>query len=385
MKNLNLKTINRRNLIKVGVTTMTSPIAFPSLANSNGDVIVVGQSLGFTSPLSEIASDIASGSRAMVESVNARGGINGKRLILDTMDDSYQSEKTLSNVETLIDKRGAFCILNIMGTPNCAAILPLVKKSGVPFIAPMTGAEIVRTPTIKNIFNIRAGYRDEIGKLVQHLDTVGQKNFFTVYQSNSFGNDGLASIKNAVKERSVALLGSARIENDSSNAAAVALTANESKPLAVIIITAGKPTIEFIRSFRKLNRGTPIYALSVMGTQANVRALGSDGVGVVVASVVPFPWNRVSRICTEYQADMLRLGQKDFSFIGLESYINTKVMIDAMRRTSGELTREKFISTLESMTKHDLGGFEIGFGKGNRQGSKYVELTIIGDEGKFRK
>jgi hypothetical protein len=54
-----------------------------------------------------------------------------------------------------------------------------------------------------------------------------------------------------------------------------------------------------------------------------------------------------------------------------------------LRRAGKDLTRPRFIQAMESLQHLDVGGFEVDFGKGVRQGSRFVDLTIIGTGGKF--
>ncbi len=121
-----------------------------------------------------------------------------------------------------------------------------------------------------------------------------------------------------------------------------------------------------------------------MGTQSTIQALGPDGVGVVVTSVVPFPWSQSLPVAREYRELLKKTGmQETVSFIGLEVFINAKVLVEGLRRAGKDPTRPRFIQALESLRQFDVGGFEVNFGKGVRQGSRFVDLTIIGAGGKF--
>jgi hypothetical protein len=121
-----------------------------------------------------------------------------------------------------------------------------------------------------------------------------------------------------------------------------------------------------------------------MGTQSTIQALGPDGVGVVVTSVVPFPWSQSLPVAREYRELLKKSGmQETVSFIGLEVFINAKVLVEGLRRAGKDPTRPRFIQALESLRQFDVGGFEVNFGKGVRQGSRFVDLTIIGAGGKF--
>jgi branched-chain amino acid transport system substrate-binding protein len=347
--------------------------------------ILIGQSLGLTGPLAELTKDIENGARAYVSAINAKGGIHGRRLRLITMDDGYQVPNTVKNVEQMIERDKVFALLNVTGTPNCEAILPAVQKSQVPFFAPFTGAVSTRKPMIENVFNVRASYRDETEKLVQHLHTIGIQKIAVVYQASSFGKDGLAGVEAAMAQRGIKAHGTASIESNASDVAKSVDALAAGKPEAIIMITAGRPTVEFIKSYRKVSRGVQFYSLSVMGTNANLKALGSDGVGVVVASVVPFPWNKSIALVGDYQAAMQKIGITEYSFVSLEGYINARILGEAIERAGRDLTRSGLVKAAEGMTQVGLGGFNVRFGRESRQASKHVELTIIGRNGKFIK
>ncbi|HXJ10392.1 MAG TPA: ABC transporter permease, partial [Burkholderiales bacterium] len=76
-------------------------------------------------------------------------------------------------------------------------------------------------------------------------------------------------------------------------------------------------------------------------------------------------------------------GNKDYNFGAMEGFLVAKTFVEGLRRTGKDLTREKFIDSMEKMQDVDLGGFFVGFSPKNHAGSKFVDLTIIGRDGKF--
>ena len=349
----------------------------------NDTEIVIGQSLGMSGPLAELGTEIANGSRAYFDSLNERGGIHGRKIRLITLDDGYVPANSMKNAERLLEQERVFALLNFMGTPNNQAVLPLVEKTGVPFFSPLTGADAVRYPFRRNVFNVRAGYRDEIEKLVRHLHTIGVSRISAVIQANSFGKEGLAAVESAMEARGSKLRSVASIRTDASDASDAASQTFQANPSAVILITAGRATNELIKAYGRLTKGVQFYTLSVMGAQSNIKALGKDGVGTVVAAVVPFPWSHASPLAKEYRAAMEKIGVQEYSFVSFESYINARVLAEALRRSGKDLTREKLIGVAENMAGINLGELEINFSKDSRQGSRYVDLTIIGANQKF--
>ena len=348
--------------------------------------IVIGQSLDLSGPLAEMAPDIVNATKAYFDGVNAQGGIHGRRVRLVTLDDGYKPDNTAKNAGQLIAEKDVFALCNLTGTANVAAILPLLAKeqSPVPLVAPFTGAGLLREPAIDHVFNIRASYGDEVGKLVQHLTTIGVPRISVLWTANAFGKDGLEGARQAMEKHGQKLHSDVSIQADASDVQQAVARLSATEPDSIIMITAGAPTVSFIKAYRRISRGTRFYTLSVMGTQATLRALGEDGVGVVVTTVVPFPWSQSLPLAREYRAALEKNGfQRHVSFLGLEAYINAKVIAEGLRRAGRDLTRTRFIQALESLRHFDLGGFVVDYGKGVREGSRFVDLSIIGKGEKF--
>jgi ABC-type branched-subunit amino acid transport system substrate-binding protein len=99
--------------------------------------------------------------------------------------------------------------------------------------------------------------------------------------------------------------------------------------------------------------------------------------------VVPFPWASSIPVVKEYQALSTKAGNKDFNFGAMEGFLVAKTFVEGLRRTGKDVTREKYIDAMEKMQDVDLGGFFVSFSPKSHAGSKFVDLTIIGREGKF--
>ena len=108
---------------------------------------------------------------------------------------------------------------------------------------------------------------------------------------------------------------------------------------AVLIALAGKPAVEVIKNVNQRRRGLSMYALSVLATPSNLRALGPDGTGVAITQVVPYPLNTSLGVVREYQAEMTAAGHTDFSHLSLEGYLNAKLVTEGLRRAGRTLTR----------------------------------------------
>lgn len=196
-------------------------------------------------------------------------------------------KRALANVQGFLADRGNFALFNCMGTPMIEAMLPQVIESGVPFFAPFTGALLARPKEVRNIFNIRASYPDEAEQLVRHLATIGIKRIAIAYQNNSFGKEVYQGARIAMEKHKLSGGAAVTVENNGSDAQQAADKLAAANPEAVLIGLAGKPTLDFVKAIRAKRRGLPLYALSVMGAAATLRALGHDLGGFEVSFSEP--------------------------------------------------------------------------------------------------
>src|SRR5205085_2437947 len=67
----------------------------------------------------------------------------------------------------------------------------------------------------------------------------------------------------------------------------------------------------------------------------------------------------------------------------MEGFLTAKVMVEGLRRAGKNPTREGLVDALEKMQDVDIGGFYVSYSPKNHAGSRFVDLTIIGRNGKF--
>ena len=344
----------------------------------------IGQSTALTGPLSDLGLAMHQGAQAGFAAINARGGVNGRPIELTTLDDGYEVARAVANVDKLLAQPDCLALFNCMGTAMVAAVLPKVLDTGMPLFAPFTGAQLARVKGARNLFNIRASYADEAQKVVQHLHTLGIQRIAVAHQMNAFGREVLASVQQAMAQLKLPDAAIATVQDDASDALASAQALAAANPEAVVVGLAGKPALQFLKAFRPLRRGVNVYALSVLGTTASVKALGADATGMVVSQVVPLPNNAAAPVVREFQQAWKAAGASaEPSHLALEGYINARVFAEALQRAGSNPTRASFTHATWELKRLDLGGFEINASVPERSASRFVELTLVGPGGRF--
>lgn len=124
--------------------------------------------------------------------------------------------------------------------------------------------------------------------------------------------------------------------------------------------------------------------LSNVNSDDFFKSLGEDGRGIGVMQVMPFPRDLSATVVREFQRVLKSMKEPPpASYATLEGFVAAKLLAEGLRRAGPNPTRQTLVDALASMHEIDLGGVELGYGPGDRSGSRFVELTIIGRNGAF--
>ena len=376
-----MRSMTLRNVLALAALVCTGG-AYAQTPGITPTSVTLGQSAAFTGPAAQLGIQMRDGMKAYFDVVNSQGGINGRKILLVTRDDTYESKLAAENTRKLIDEDKVFALIGYVGTPTSAASLPIFTEAKVPFIGPFTGAELLRTPVNRYIFNVRASYFDETDKIVEQLLTVGMKRFAVFYQNDAYGQAGLAGMERAIKSRGGEIISTATVERNTVDVAKAVAEIRPKSPDAIVMVSAYKSIAAFVRAMKKSGYTGQFHNVSFVGSKALADELGADGRGVVISQVVPFPFSQAIPVIREF-SELAAKSKTDVNFSSVEGYLVAKVFVEGLKRAGKAPTRETLIGGLEAINDVDFGGFTVSFSPTNHNASKFVDLTIIGRGGKF--
>ena len=350
------------------------------------DRIVFGQSAAFGGPAAALGLGMREGILAAFKEANAVGGVNGRKLELVSYDDGYEPDRAIANTEHLIDNDGVFALVGEVGTPTSNAAEPIATQAGVPFIGPLTGAAFLRNPALGNVINIRGSYDQETETWIEHLTIdLGISRIAILYQDDSFGRAGLSGVTKAMEKRGMKPVAEATYERNTTAVKMALLTIRQADPQAVVMIGAYKPCAEFIKLAHVLKMNPVFVNISFVDANALAKELGEDGKGVVVTQVVPFPADTSIPLVARYQK-ALKAANPDakIGFVSLEGYIVGRLVVEALGKVKGPVTRAALLSTIKETGTFDLGGITLTYAPNDNQGMHQVFLTVIQADGSIK-
>lgn len=369
---------NAWSYVAIAMAAVTGLQAGP--ANGQGvtqSEILIGQVADFSGPLAGNVKEGTDVVRAYFDSVNKAGGVNGRKIVLVSVDDGYDPKKTVALAKTLIETKGVLALILGRGTSNAEALMPLLLQERVPMVGFAGGSVAMHTPPNRYLFNLRPPYRIEAQRAAEQLAAQGTSTIAAVYTDDAFGKDAIVGFDAVAQKNHLKLTDSIALPRGSVDVEPAIKKIVASNPQAVIAVCVVKPCAALRKGLLAAGYLGSFLSLSNTSSSVFVKELGDAARGVIVTQVFPAPdtSSDFQRLAAEYKLSK--------SYTAMEGYVYARVLVEAMRRAGPKLSRESLTETLESGKKFDLGGYVIAFDPKNRTGSTEVDLTMITKNGRF--
>ena len=349
--------------------------------------LVIGQVAPLSGVLASTGHQMVVGGQIYFDAINAQGGIHGAKIRHLVVDDGYKVPETVRLTREMLARPEVVALFGFAGTANVTQLLTdgVLDAGGAALVAPYTGGESLRNPFNPWIFHVRAGYADEAEHMVQQLTTLGMNRIAVMYQDDGFGKAGLLGVTNALDKRKLKLAASAGYERNTDKVEEAVKKIKASDAQAIIMVSVNKSTAAFMKLYRESGGGAQMYNISVVDPAELVKLAGlKNAHGLGISQVVPYPYMASMPVVREYQSLLKKYAPKELvNYTSFEEFVGAKVLVEALRRAGPNPTRAKVVKALESMDSYDTGGITVGYSAGNRIGSRYVEVTVIGSTGKL--
>jgi branched-chain amino acid transport system substrate-binding protein len=348
-------------------------------------VVRLGQSTSLTGANGAVGRQFRDAAMSWFDLVNGDGGVAGLKLELTTLDDGGVVERATTNAKLLTSNYAAAGFFGFAGPGANREGMQVAASEGVPFIAPVSGMDVLRQRGNGNVYLLRAGHRDEIRQIIRHTSSTGITRVGLLFEYESAGweiRDSFAQASEAAKLAGSVSSSVSRGSADVTVAVTVLVAAN---PQAIILAANPSASAAFVRAARKAGYGGSFYTVSTVGGQVLLEQLGSLAVGISVAQVVPFPWGGTTPISRDFLAFCLD-SKIAPDFASMEGYVAARWLTEALKRAKPrEATPAALAMALEKMPPLNLGGFPLAFSPETRSASSFVELTVVSSALKFLK
>jgi branched-chain amino acid transport system substrate-binding protein len=345
--------------------------------------IRIGQTAGFTGAVASSVKESTDGARLYFDAVNAKGGVNGQKIELISLDDQFDPKLALANAKKLVDQ-GVVSLFLTRGTPHTQGIMPLLTEAKIPLVGPSTGAMVLHEPVHPWLFNVRATYQREAERTIAHLSLVSIQRIAVVQVDDTFGADAAIGIRKGLANAKLEPVAYEKYDRSKPDFGPIMPKLVKADPQAVIFIGSGTAVIDAMKALRAAGSRAQMVTLSNNASAGFVKALGDLAHGVIVSQVLPSERGLGVPIVKE-ATDLAKAKGLEVTPALLDGFAAAKVLVEGLRRAGREPTRASLRAALEGFNHVNIGGLELSYSPTSHTGLDYADLSIIGTDGKFRR
>lgn len=349
--------------------------------------VVIGTSQPLSGPAAFWGLPVTGGMDAYLRFINDQGGIHGRKIRLVALDDSYLPTRAVANVRDLVDRTSVFAIVGLLGSTNAFAVRDYIVENNVVWINPLADANMwAGFRQKRNLFVTYVSYVDEGRLLTEYAaKTLGVKTVAVFYQNDLFGQKGMLGVKRGAAATKAKVLATIPYELTDRDFSGHAIKLRESKADAVVIYANPPAASLLVREMAKIGYRPRLLSTSALADPAMFTLAGDAWNDVILAAYFPLPGTdrKVDEVLQTIARINPALARNPFNAVAGVSFLEP--FLEGLRRTGPNLTRERFIAAMESISNWDgevVRG--VTFGPNRRQGVNKIYI-IKSEGGQYRR
>jgi branched-chain amino acid transport system substrate-binding protein len=350
--------------------------------------------IGQTVPYSGPASAFSSYGRVMTgyfQMLNEKGGINGRKVNLISLDNAFSPPKAIEQTRKLVDDDGVLAEVGTVGTVPNVAVQKYLNQNKVPQVFISAGGRRFNDP--RNFpwtvpfyppFEMEGA---TFGKFI--LKKMPNAKIAVLYQNDDYGKDYLAGFKKALGTDSTAkIVAEATYELSYPTIDSEVIQLKASGADTLIYFTTPKFAAQAIKKANELNwKPVQFLASPVNSVQGVLAPAGLENVqGAYTTQFTKQAgdpnWAEDSEV-KEYVAFMKKWAPNDSpnDFIALSGYVNAQAIAKGLQRCGDNLTRENLLAQATSFNKERVGmllpGIELTNSRENYAPYRRLRMAIF--------
>jgi branched-chain amino acid transport system substrate-binding protein len=328
--------------------------ALPAGAAEKGP-LKVGALLAVTGPAAFLGAPEARTLEMLVEEMNAKGGVDGRKIQLVIKDTAGSPEKAVSFAKQLIEEDQVFAIIGPSTSGESMQVKALVEQADMNLIS-CAAAEVIVNPVATHVFNVAPKDRYAAEMIFRQMKKMGVKKIGLLSSNTGFGKAGKEQV-----EKGAAAYGIVLAANEVYDKAATDLTAEVTKLKAAGVEAILNWSIEpaqaiVIKNARQIGLTIPIFQSHGFANIQYAKTAGAAAEGVmfpasriVVADALPAAHPQ-KQVVMAYKTAYEAKYKEDVSTFGGHAWDALQILARAVREAG--LDRHKVREAIEGMKGH---------------------------------
>jgi branched-chain amino acid transport system substrate-binding protein len=340
-------------------------VAASAGASHNADPGVTSTSvlLGGTAPLTGEAAafgSVAPGAKAYFDYVNAKGGINGRKISYTYYDDAYNPAQTVQATRRLVEQDRVFAIFNSVGTANNLAIRDYLNAGKIPQLYVGDGSQQIASPAkYPWTMGFLMSYRGEgsvYGRTI--AKTRPKAKIAVLYENTDLGRDMLTGLTRAIAGKGPKIVASQSYEFTGADVSSQVAMLKTSGADTLMLFATPKFFLNAIVAAHKLGWKPQVFiaSVSIEPTIMSIARFNAPELtrGALSIAFVKNPndpiWKQDPAVAL-YRSIMKRYDPtgKPTDVYNWYGMTVAWTMVDTLRRAGKNLTRATLMSAAQSL------------------------------------
>ena len=242
--------------------------------------IKIGIPVGLSGANSVVAPSVVQSAELAAEEINAKGGIMGKKVVLEVADDGSGAAGAQKAFDSLIFQKKVNALISMETSAARNAGLPIVTRGKTPFIY----TSFYEGRSCNKYLYVNAWVPDQqVAPIVDYFaKNSNAKTFFLIGSDYAFGRGMLQFTKTYIQKKGGKVLGEEYLPMDGSDWTAIIGKLKAAKPDALITSTAGgAPNVTLTKQLRAAGINIPYGNLAV--DEGTAKSMGPDAEGIFIS------------------------------------------------------------------------------------------------------
>lgn len=261
-----------------GVAALTMLFAAaPAVAQ---EAIKIGVPVGLSGANSVVAPSVVQSAELAVDEINAKGGILGRKVVLEVADDGSGAAGAQKAFDSLIFQKKVDALISMETSAARNAGLPIVTRGKVPFIY----TSFYEGRSCNKYLYVNAWVPDQqVAPIVDYfMKNNNAKTFFLIGSDYAFGRGMLEFTRDYIQKKGGKVVGEEYLPMDGSDWTPIISKLKAAKPDAVITSTAGgAPNVTLTKQLRAAGVNIPYGNLAV--DEGTAKSMGPDAEGIFIS------------------------------------------------------------------------------------------------------
>ena len=344
---------------------------------ANSKSVVVAQIVDVSQAQQDVSKDFLIGSRAAWQDINLRGGINGRKVLHQTLETDGTPTSVKQSLGVALDNPACVVLSGSVGDGVASQLLGISRSGGAKIAHAAPWLQNSSADIDDNTFPIFADRQAQITHALQSLSVLGLKELGAVYGSaQNFKAD-----HQDVERIAAALTLKLQPFQAGSNLRALGQKLTAATPGALLFLGGTPELAEFTQGLEQQARQRYIVALADVNLQVLAQMGAPRGTPIIATQPVPLAINAMPLV-RSYRETMSRLFDEPPTPLSLAGFMAARYTYEVLSRVDGRLSRQNALAAFQKRSAMDLGGFRVSFDAQRRSGS-YVTQSMLAHDGRL--